>query len=137
MAGGLFEESPEPTDKHVNNYLELLGSLLRDFRKSYPVAGCRSSERFAELKLSPYFSKGVKRKTLGAAEAGKPSVSMGVFAAYLQEMKVWPEIIDAVSSGQAVEARYVELVINELRRKEKEKQRERMKSLSQQFFREI
>lgn len=137
MSNATFDDTPSPTNKHVLNYLELLGASLRNFRKMHPSAGCRSTERFAELKISPYFSKGVTRKTLGAAEAGKPTVSMGVYAAVIQEMGVWPEIINALGSGKAEDARYVEIVINELRRKEKERQVERMKSLSKQFFKEI
>ncbi|MGP5159842.1 hypothetical protein [Pseudoalteromonas prydzensis] len=137
MSDSIFEDTPAPTDKHVLNYLELLGSIIRNYRKTHPIAGVRSSERFAEIKLSPYFRNGVTRKTLGAAESGKPTVSIGVFAATIQEMGVWPEIINAISSGKVEDIRYIEIVINELRRKEKERQLERMKSLSKKFFNEI
>ncbi|MGP4944062.1 hypothetical protein [Pseudoalteromonas nigrifaciens] len=134
MSDAIFDENPSPIDKHVLNYLELLGAALRNYRKNHPTAGCRSTERYAELKLSPYFSKGVTRKTLWAAEMGKPTVSMGVYAASIQEMGLWPEIINAVGSSKADDIRYVEIVINELRKKEQLKQQERIKSLNEKFF---
>lgn len=137
MSNGIFDDNPSPTDKHVINYLELLGAALRHYRKTHPIVGCRSTERFAELKISPYFGSGVTRKTLGAAETGKPTVSVGVYAAVIQEMGVWPEIINALGSSKVEDVRYIEIVVNELRKKEKERQAERMKSLSKKFFNEI
>lgn len=137
MPKAIFDESPAPTDKHVLNYLELLGSILRNYRKTYPIAAYRSIERFTECKLSPYYSKGACRKTLGKAEAGKPTVAIGTYAAVLHEMGLWPAIINALGSSTAEDVRYVEIVINELRKKEKEKYVERMKKLNKNFFNEV
>ncbi len=137
MSNAIFDEIPSPIDKHVLNYLELLGAALRNYRRTHPTVGLRSTERFSELKISPYFSSGITRKTLAAAETGKPSASMGIYAAILQEMGVWPDIIHALGSSQAEDVRYIEIVINALRDKEKERRKKRLKTLNTQFFNDI
>jgi hypothetical protein len=137
MSESIFEESPEPTDKHVINYLKLFGGALADFRLEYPTLGCRTQSRFLEVKIEPYFGKPVNRKTLAYAEKGNHKVNIGIYAAVLHEMGVWPDIINVLKSGTVNDVVYIELVVKELREKQKKEQVDRMKALSKKFFNEI
>ena len=50
---GTFDESPEPTEPHLINYMSMLGGILLSHRKNHPVKRFRSSESFADDKISP------------------------------------------------------------------------------------
>ena len=130
-------EVPEATEPHVLNYLNMLGEALRKYRKTHTVKRYRSAQSFADEKLSPYFSRGVERRSIAKAEAGDHKVSMGIYAAFLQEMDVWPEILRSITSTKTDDYRYVAIVMKELERKSQEKQKERINNLNKKFFNEI
>ena len=132
-----FDETPNPTEPHVINYLQLLGSILKNFRKGHPIKGIRSSEQFTSLRIGPYFAKPVNRKTIHNVESGDHKVSMGVVSAFLQEMNVWPEVLKAISSNKSEDIRYITLVLNQLREKDKQRQTERMDALRNKHFTRI
>ncbi|MDI4652637.1 MULTISPECIES: hypothetical protein [Pseudoalteromonas] len=136
MSDGYFFESPEPTDKHVKNYLELLGAIIKNNRLSESDKHI-GMEYYIDKKLTPYFGKSISRKTLAKAESGSASVAIGIHAAIIDDMGLWPELLKTLSSGRYIDARYITLVIESLKEKEVEDKKERLAKLHKAFFNEI
>ncbi|MEJ6534097.1 MULTISPECIES: hypothetical protein [Pseudoalteromonas] len=136
MSEGYFNETPEPTDKHVRNYLELLGAIIKSNRLSESDKHV-GMEYYIDAKLSPYFGKSISRKTLAKAESGSASVAIGIHAAIIDDMGVWPEILKIMSAGRVLDARYITLVLERLKEKEVENKKARLAKLHKEFFNEI
>ena len=109
----IFNEDPLPTEKHPKNYLSYFGEVLARYRRSLPREE-RSTSNFGKKVISKYFGQPVARNRLARAERGDPSVTFGVFAAYLNEMGVLPDIIRAIDKGHAGSLRHLFLVEQEL-----------------------
>lgn len=109
----IFQEIPLPNEQHPNNYLSYLGSVLARYRRSLPREK-RSATNFGDKVLGPYFGQAVDRNRISRAEQGDPSVSFGVYAAYLNEMGALPDILWAVDGGNEANLRYLKLVESEL-----------------------
>lgn len=136
MSEGYFFETPEPTDKHVKNYLELLGAIIKSNRLSESEKHV-SMEAYIDEKLAPYFGKPISRKTLAKAEAGSASVAIGIHAAIIDDIGLWPEILKILSSGRVIDARYITLVLDRLKEKEIENRKARLEKLHKDYFNEI
>lgn len=136
-SGARFDDTPNPTEPHVVNYLQLLGLFLKKFRTGHPIKGLRGSEKFAEHCISPYFNRSVIRRTIIRAENGDHKVSMGVISAFLHEMNVWPDLLKAISANKSEDIRYITLVTKQLRIKDKQRQIERMDALRNKHFTRI
>ena len=142
-----FGETPEPTEKHVKNYLQLLGRSIQSFRKNQPLPSYRDLAGFAHYKISPYFGKNISRKTLSRVEKGDHVISFGLVAAVIQEMDLWPEVINIIDEQKNIDAQYVALVIQELKQKEvlkkehesqqKAEREEQLKKMRQELFKEV
>ena len=142
-----FGDSPEPTEKHVINYLQLLGKSISSFRKKQPLRACRDMTGFVNHKISPYFGKTISRQTLSRAEKGDHTISLGYIAAVIHEMDLWPEVIDTLNEQKNIDAQYVALVIQELKQKEVLKKElelkqqadkeEKLKRMRQELFKEV
>jgi len=136
-SNGIFAEEPNVSDKHVLNYVRLLGVCFRDFRSDHPVRGVRTQEQFAVRRLTPYFDSVVSRRRVIRAEKVDVTIGFGIIAAYFNEMDVWPDIIDVCSTSKKNDAQYMKLVTEELAKKERERVRERMESLHKNYFNSV
>jgi len=133
----IVEEEPYATEPHVLNYLNMLGGAIKRFRKNLHNKRFRSAELFVKEKLHPYFSKPITRKTLSNIEMGDHKVSIGVYAAVLQEMGVWPNIIEAIISDKTEDYRYVAIVLAELNKQQEVRRKEQLKKMNITYFQGI
>lgn len=109
----IFSEDPLPTERHPKNYLSYFGEVLARYRRSLPREE-RSTSNFGKKVISKYFGQPVDRNRLARAERGDPSVTFGVYAAYLSEMGALPDIIRALDKGHSGSLRHLFLVEQEL-----------------------
>lgn len=108
----IYNEDPPPHVPHVRNFLRYFGSILARYRNGLS-AGEKSSQRMAE-RLAAYTGSPVSRQRVVRAESGDERISMDVYAAILDEMKAWPDILWALEKGAAHSARFALLVEREL-----------------------
>jgi hypothetical protein len=133
----IVEEVPHPTEPHILNYLDMLGCAIKRYRKSLINKRFRSADIFTKEKLHLYFAKPITRQTLSNIEKGDHKVSIGVYAAVLQEMGVWPNIIDVLISEKSDDYRYVAIVIAEIDKQNKSKREEHLKTMKITYFKGI
>lgn len=106
---GILQEEPDFNDIHIVNYLECLGDSFQRFRKSHD-ANLRSRANFGETVLQKYLGSTPARTTIERCEQGSPASTWGIVASYIYEMGAFPDIIKAVSRGQAPTLRIMHLV---------------------------
>lgn len=109
---GIFHEIPLPHERHPNNFLSYFGEVLARYRRSLPKE-LRSTTAFGRH-LAKYFGQPVDRNRISRAEKGDPSVTWGVYAAYLNEMGALADILWALEGGRSGSLRYLLLVEEEL-----------------------
>ncbi len=109
----LFNDAPMPHERHPVNYLSYLGEVLARYRRSLPREH-RSAKNFGKDVLAKYFGQAVDRNRIARAEKGDPTVAFGVYAAYLYEMGVLPDLLKTLEHGRSGNLRYLLLVEREL-----------------------
>lgn len=107
-----FQELPQPHEKHPANFVDYLGGILARYRRNLP-RGEKNQTAFGRT-LGCYFGGAVDRNRIGRAEQGDISVSFGVYAAYLNEMGAWPDILKILENGDGTNLRYLMLVESDL-----------------------
>jgi hypothetical protein len=109
----IFNQVPDVSERHPVNYMMYLGDCMRNYRDSLgrPESG---AEYFATHTLGKYVDKPISRNRIARAEKGVHTVEWSVVAAYISEMGLWPEIINAASHGKIPTLRYMHLVRSEL-----------------------
>jgi len=115
----------------------MLGTAFKKYRKNLQNKRYRSAEFFVKEKLLPYFSKPITRQTLSNLENGDHKVSVGVYAAVMQEMGVWPNVIDAIISDKSDDYRYVAIIMEELNKQQEQKRNEKLKEMNITYFKGI
>ena len=113
QCSGKYNESPNPGDKHIVNYLRYIGSTIGRFRRTHPDKTCRTTEGFATNILSKYRDS-VSRRLITRLEDGENGIAWGIVAACLYEMGVIPELIAILERGQTPTLHYMQLVHREL-----------------------
>lgn len=109
---GIFKEEPPPHVPHVRNYLNYLGSLIGRFRNSLPKE--RNGQQCMADTVSLYTGSPVTRQRISRAESGDERISFDIYAAILDQMHAWPDIIWALEKGDASSTRFALLVEREL-----------------------
>ena len=107
-----FQELPQIHEKHPVNFVSYFGEILARYRRNLPK-NQKNQTAFGKT-LGCYFGGPVDRNRIGRAEQGDITVSFGVYAAYLSEMKMWPAILRVIEEGDGTNLRYLLLVESEL-----------------------
>jgi hypothetical protein len=94
-----------------------------------------SSQRMAE-RVERYTGQPVSRQRITRAESGDRRVSMDIYAALLNEMGAWPDILWALEKGSGNGARFALLVERELSTSIKEAHKDGLKRLRQKQLQE-
>lgn len=108
----IFKEEPPSHIPHVRNYTNYLGALMGRFRHSLSKEE-RTAQSMAD-KVSLYTGSPVTRHRIGRAESGDERISFDIYAAILDQMEAWPDIIWALEKGDASSTRFALLVEREL-----------------------
>lgn len=96
----ILQQKPEDLDVHPLNVLKILGSQIARYRSTLPKE-FKSQSGFARL-LIPYRGSPVNRMLVARMEDGDPSVSMGMYMACFDIMKVLPRFTNPFVSELCV-----------------------------------
>lgn len=107
-----FSELPPPHIKHPANFVDYFGGILSRYRRNLPREQ-KNQSAFGRT-LGCYFGGAVDRNRIGRAEQGDITVSFGVYAAYINEMGSWPDILRILEDGDGTNLRYLMIIENEL-----------------------
>lgn len=110
--GGYFIENPPPHIPHVRNYMKYLGNILCRYRQQLPREE-RTAQQMAD-RVSAYTGTTVTRQRVTRAENGDEIISIAVYAAILDQMNAWPDIIWALEKGDASCTQFARLIVREL-----------------------